>query len=117
MHIRRFDVANEVPIGDISQARGNSGALPYASPHGQTIQVPENEQQVFDTWLRDRWIEKDQFIQHFHDTGSFSSSLKEHPEIGLPLRLRHKREILDSFCFFIPPIIAFIWAQILRLIQ
>jgi Acyltransferase C-terminus len=117
MHIRRFDVAKEVPIGNISQARGNSGALPHATSHGQTVQVPEDERQVFDTWLQDRWIEKDQFIQHFYDTGSFSSSLKEHPEIDVPLQLKHKREILDAFCFFIPAITAFFWAQILRLIQ
>ena len=117
MHIRRFDVAKEVPIGNVSQARGNSGALPHDPPLGQTVQVPEDERQVFDTWLRDRWTEKDQLIQHFHDTGSFSSSLKKYPEIDVPLQLRHKREILDAFCFFIPPIFAFIWAQVRRLIQ
>jgi len=111
MHIRRFDVAKEVPIGNISQTRGNSGALPHDSPHGQMVQVPEDERQVFDTWLRDRWTEKDQLIQHFYDTGSFSSSLKKHPEIQVPLQLRHKREILYAFCFFVPLIVAFIWAQ------
>jgi len=112
MHIRRFDVAKEVPIGNMS--RGIS-----SSPHGKTVEadVPEDERQTFDVWLRERWTEKDQLIQRFHDTGSFSSPLEKHLKIDVPLELRHKSEVLNAFCFFIPPIIGFAWAQIRHLAQ
>jgi Acyltransferase C-terminus len=117
MHIRRFDVAKEVPIGNLSSPRGISEVLQNGSPHGQSVgaDVPEDERRTFDVWLRDRWTEKDQLMQRFHDTGSFSSSLEKHPKIDVPIQLRHNREILDAFCFFIPPIIGFAWAQIRRL--
>jgi hypothetical protein len=117
MHIRRFDVAKEVPIGNVSPARSNYGALQNGSPHGKTVgvDVPEDERQTFDVWLRDRWTEKDQLMQRFHDTGSFSPSLERHPGTSVPLQLRHQREILDAFFFFIPPIIGFAWAQIRHL--
>lgn len=117
MHIRRFDVAKDVPIGNMS--RGISGTLPNGSPHGETgqVDVPEDERQIFDVWLRERWIEKDQLMQRFHDTGSFSSTPEKHLKIDIPLRLRHKSEIFNAFYFFIPPIIGFAWAQIRRLAQ
>ena len=91
MHIRRFDVAKHVPIGALSQPNG--------SPRGQTIgvDVPEDERNAFDIWLRNRWSEKDQLMQRFYDTGSFSPSLDKSPALDIPLRLRHNREILDAY--------------------
>ncbi|KAI0308051.1 acyltransferase-domain-containing protein [Multifurca ochricompacta] len=114
MHIRRFDVAKGVPIGNLFP---NSGTVPNGSPHGQTVgvDVPEDERQTFDIWLRNRWIEKDQLMQRLHDTGSFSSSLAKYPEINIPLQLRRNREVLDAFCFFIPAIIGYTWSHLRRL--
>jgi len=111
MHIRRFDVAKDVPIGDIP--RSISGTLHDGLSNGQMlgVDVPEDERQTFDVWLRNRWTEKDQLIQRFHDTGSFSSSLGKYPEIIIPLQLRHRREVLDAFSFFIPAIVGYAWAQ------
>lgn len=109
MHIRRFDVAADVPIGNIS--RSISG-IPLGPSHGQ-VDVPEDERQTFDVWLRDRWVEKDQLIQRFHDTGSFSP-LDKYPEIDVPLKLRHKREVIDVFLFFIPALVGYAWTQLKR---
>jgi Acyltransferase C-terminus len=109
MHIRRFDVAADVPIGNIS--RSISGT-PLGPSHGQ-VDVPEDERQTFDVWLRDRWVEKDQLIQRFHDTGSFSP-LDKYPEIDVPLKLRHKREVIDVFLFFIPALVGYAWTQLKR---
>jgi hypothetical protein len=95
MHIRRFDVAVDVPIGNISGG----------------VDVPEDERQAFDVWLRDRWIEKDKLIQRFHDTGTFSSSLDKYPEIDVPLELRHKREVFGIFLFFIPAL-GYAWSRL-----
>ncbi|KAF8272976.1 acyltransferase-domain-containing protein [Lactarius quietus] len=105
MHIRRFDVAKHVPIGA------------HRSPHGQAIgvDVPDDEREAFDVWLRDRWSEKDQLMQRFYDTGSFSPSLDKFPALDIPLQLRHKWEILDAYCFFIPAIVGYAWTKLCHL--
>jgi hypothetical protein len=115
MHIRRFDVAKHVPIGALS---GTSRSQLNGSPHGQTIgvDVPEDEREAFDVWLRDRWSEKDQLLQRFYDTGSFSS-LDKSPALDIPLQLRHKIEILNAYCFFVPAIVGYAWTQICRLVM
>src|SRR6266404_2643233 len=114
MHIRRFDVANHVPIGALSS--GTSRPQPNGSPTGPTtgVDVPDNEREAFDAWLRDRWTEKDQFMQRFYDTGSFSHSLDKASALDIPLQLRHMREILDAYCFFIPAIIGYAWTKLRR---
>ena len=72
IHIRRFDVATDVPIGNIPRSIPRNSANGLS--RGQILggDVPEEERQTFDVWLRDRWIEKDKLMQRFHDTGSFS---------------------------------------------
>jgi len=117
MHIRRFDVTTDVPIGHIP--RDTSSTLSNGFPHGQILQVdvPEDERLAFDVWLRDRWFEKDKLFQRFHDTGSFSPSLDEYPEIHVPLQLRHKREVLHAFGFFIPALVGYAWNQGRRMVR
>ena len=112
MHIRRYDVAKHVPIGALSG--GASRYQPNGSPHRQTtgVDVPEDEREAFDVWLRDRWSEKDQLMQRFYDTGSFSPSPDKFPALDVPLQLRHKREILDAYCFFIPAIVGYAWTKV-----
>ncbi len=107
MHIRRFDVAGDVPIGNISS--GMSKTQPSGDIPG--VDLPEDERQAFDVWLRDRWIEKDRLIQRFHDTGTFSSSLDKYPEIDVPLELRHMREVFGIFLFFIPAL-GYAWSRL-----
>ncbi|KAH9178884.1 acyltransferase-domain-containing protein [Lactarius sanguifluus] len=115
MHIRRFDVAKHVPIGALPS--GASRTQPNGYPQGQTtgIDVSEDEREVFDVWLRNRWFEKDQLMQRFYDTGSFSPSLDKFPALDIPLQLRNKREILDAYCFFIPAIIGYAWTKFCHL--
>ena len=106
MHIRRFDVAADVPIGNVSH--GMSKTPPRGEVPG--VDVPEDERHAFDVWLRDRWIEKDNFIQRFHDTGTFSS-LDKYPGIDVPLELRRQREIFGIFLFFIPAL-GYAWSRL-----
>ncbi len=108
MHIRRFDVAADVPIGNVprSMSRTPLDGLPPG-----VVDVPEDERQTFDVWLRDRWVEKDKFIQRFHDTGSFSSSLDKYPETHVPLQLRRNRELFGVFLFFIPAL-GYAWSRL-----
>ncbi len=114
MHIRRFGVAADVPIGKVpsSMSRTPLGGL----PRGQTldVDVPEDERQTFDVWLRDRWIEKDKLMQRFHDTGSFSPTLDKYPEIDVPLQLKSKQEVFGLFFFLVPALVGYAWTRLQR---
>ncbi|PCH33504.1 acyltransferase-domain-containing protein [Wolfiporia cocos MD-104 SS10] len=103
MHIRCFDVAKEVPIGDTSAA--NPNVLPNGSAKAQEIDIPETEREKFELWLRDLWREKDTLIANYLETGALVDPAKQ---IEIPLQLRSKREVLDAFCFFMPA--AVFWA-------
>ncbi|KAJ7071291.1 acyltransferase-domain-containing protein [Mycena amicta] len=106
MHLRMFDVATEVPIGDLSKT--NSAVLPD-SKAAVEVDIPESEKDAFDVWLRELWQEKDESITRWFDASSFAKE-----SFDIPLRLRHKRDILDAFAFFIPSGVEYVWARIRR---
>ncbi|ETW87460.1 hypothetical protein HETIRDRAFT_31375 [Heterobasidion irregulare TC 32-1] len=112
IHIRRFDVAKEVPIGNIFTSNSNGLSNDSAATTILEAEVPEVEREVFDLWLRERWVEKDRFMQRYLDTGTFSSHPKTQPPVIIPLQLRHRREVLDAFCFFVPAIAGFVWSKV-----
>lgn len=95
LHLRMFDVRNEVPIGDLSNSKPSPGEK------GETVEVeiPPVERDTFDSWIRRLWQEKDESIDHFHRQGSFSPTQAEETVARIPLKLHKKREILDAFCF------------------
>ena len=106
MHIRCFDVATEVPMGDMSAT--NPTVLPHSS-HDERVQevdIPEKERETFELWLRELWREKDKLISKYLETGSMIDDGKLTVEI--PLRLKRTREVFDAFCFFTP--VAVFWA-------
>ncbi|KAF7306685.1 putative acyltransferase CST26 [Mycena indigotica] len=104
MHLRMFDVASEVPIGDLS--RTNSAVLPDSKAPVE-VEIPDREKSVFDVWLRELWQEKDESITRWFNTSSFDNF-----HLDIPLRLRTKREVLDAFAFFIPSGVQYLWTTI-----
>lgn len=111
MHIRKFRVAGEVPIGDVS--RSNPASLPNGSGRrGAAIEVdiPEEEKTIFDVWLRELWREKDKQVSRFLDTGSLVEDSQDRFEI--PLEVRSSTEILDAFAFFVPAVIGWIYSRL-----
>jgi Acyltransferase C-terminus len=113
IHLRCFDVVNDVPIGDISAT--SPKALPTSSPNGQPIEIdiPDEEKAKFELWLRKLWQDKDQMISRYHDTGSFSPAGHDSQDcVQISLKLRDKREILDAFCFFVPALVGLLWAKV-----
>lgn len=106
MHIRRFDVAKEVPIGDTSTS--NPRACLNDSNESQPIEVdiPEAEREIFELWLRDIWRQKDRLLIKYLDTGSLVDDAEA--QVYIPLKLRHAYEVLDAFCFFMPAAVC--WA-------
>lgn len=89
IHLRIFDVARDIPIGDVSKASGI----------GRGAEASESEREAFDLWLRDRWTEKDRLMAGFYRDGKFTPG-KEGANI--PLVLRSNLDVLNAFCFFVP---------------
>ena len=110
MHIRKFNVAREVPIGDLSSSHSQTLSNGTYQSQSVEIEVPEAERTKFDLWLRDLWREKDIRMTKFLETGSLADEGQERIEI--PLKLKHKREVLDAFCFFIPALIGWSWTKV-----
>ena len=113
VHLRVFNIAQDVPIGDLSAS--NPRTVPKGTSNGQTMEVdiPEEEKQEFDLWLRELWRNKDQLITRFLERDSFVAEKSDVvAKVEFPLQLRHKREIPDAFCFFIPALLGFLWAKL-----
>lgn len=109
MHIRLFDIAKDVPIGDISLS--DPQILPHGSAESTTeIEIPEPEREIFDLWLRALWREKDVLLQKFLDTGSLVD--RTEVQVRIPLQLRQKREVLDAFCLFMPVAVVWTWLKL-----
>jgi hypothetical protein len=113
MHLRVFDVCNDVPIGDISAS--NPKAIYERQDKGRTVEVDfsDEEKEKFDLWVRKLWQDKDELIVRFHDTGSFVAG-KETTCVDIPLELRQKRVLLYSFCFFLPVLFGYVFTKLNR---
>jgi len=76
------------------------------------VDIPPEEKDVFDEWLRELWEAKDDDMERFLDTGSFrhKGDSGAAPSVGIRLELRDKKDILDAFCFFWPATIGYLWS-------
>lgn len=45
-------------------------------------EIPLDDQHEFDSWLRERWTEKDQLLEEYYETGRFPSELAGSIEVG-----------------------------------
>jgi Acyltransferase C-terminus len=111
MHIRHFNVAKEVPIGDVSSSDSSIPSQDSNASSVLEVDVPESEREVFDLWVRNLWQDKDRLISRFHETGTFSPSLETSPELSIPVELRHPHDLLDPLFFFVPVVARFIWTK------
>ncbi|KDQ63833.1 hypothetical protein JAAARDRAFT_54021 [Jaapia argillacea MUCL 33604] len=110
MHIRRFKVADDVPIGDLSASNPNSMPNGSAGSHAIETDVPEKERIEFEDWLRDLWREKDDMMSKFLKVGAFPA--EKGARVDIPLQLRQKREVLDAFGLFIPALVGYAWTRL-----
>ncbi|KIK04274.1 hypothetical protein K443DRAFT_93492 [Laccaria amethystina LaAM-08-1] len=104
MHLRTFDVTQSIPVGNLETSRTNSSV---------EADIPAEEKEKFDLWLRKLWREKDESMDRFYETGFFdTSSASKGLKVEIPLKLGRKREILDAFCFFLPAGVAYLWGRV-----
>ncbi|KAK4701781.1 hypothetical protein P7C70_g4443, partial [Phenoliferia sp. Uapishka_3] len=99
VHIRKWDVSTEVPLGTIDGSEGT-----------------EEEKKIFEEWLRARWGEKDALMDSFVQSGSFGVGAGAEKDIkregsgaGVvwPIQLRNWWEIAGAFSYGIP--LALVW--------
>lgn len=104
MHLRMFDVRKDVPIGDLSSTKSTPGE----KGGSVEVEIPPAEKDIFDSWLRKLWQEKDDSIDSFHNAGSLTFAKRsDTTAVQIPLQLRRNWEILDAFCFFWPATLAY----------
>ena len=109
MHLRIFDVAKDVPIGNISESIVSNGSANNPAEHD----LSEREKGTFDIWLRRLWSEKDGYITKFLETGTTPNKQKP---VEIPLELRSRSEIAEAYCFFAPLLIAYWWKRLTDLV-
>ncbi|KAJ7102195.1 acyltransferase-domain-containing protein [Mycena belliarum] len=104
MHLRMFDVATNVPIGDLSKT--NAAVNPRSSSAVE-VEIPEKEKASFDVWLRELWHEKDMSMTKWFNGASFGE-----PSFEIPLRLRNKTDMCNGLGFFLPTIVGYVCSRI-----
>ncbi|KAF9243936.1 acyltransferase-domain-containing protein [Melanogaster broomeanus] len=114
IHLRTFDVAKDVPIGDISES--DPGVIPNGTGGAGAVEVDfsEYEKTIFDMWLRRLWTEKDEYITKFLERDTTPSGQEP---VEIPLGLRNKSEIAHAFCFFAPAVATYGWRKLANLLQ
>lgn len=109
MHLRIFDVAKDVPIGNTSES-----VVPNESARNSVeFDLSEREKVEFDIWLRNLWLEKDVHITQFLETDTAPN--KQIP-VEIPLELRTRSEIAEAYCFFAPLFMTYWWKRLTELV-
>ncbi|KAI0757160.1 acyltransferase-domain-containing protein [Daedaleopsis nitida] len=114
MHIRKFDVNRDIPIGNVSAT--NPDVIPSGSTKDTVeVDIPEAEREAFELWLRNLWREKDKLMARYLDTGYLSASAESaspSASVIIPVRLKHSYEVLDAFCFLVPAVFGWAWSKL-----
>ncbi|KAF5368472.1 hypothetical protein D9758_002417 [Tetrapyrgos nigripes] len=110
IHLRMFDVAADVPIGDLSATNPAVDVEPSPEKSTVEVEIPEVEKTTFDLWLRELWREKDESITRWHEKEKFSEASP--PPVEIPLKLNQTRDIFDAFCFFLPAAAGYVWGRV-----
>jgi lysocardiolipin and lysophospholipid acyltransferase len=120
IHVRRFKVDGDIPVGDLPRPRSNSQSR-RSSRYDKgkdrdkdrtpvEIPVPEKERRAFEEWLRTIWREKDELFEHYYVTGRFA--VEGQKEVIIPVKLRGVKQYMDAFCFFAPVVV---WRVVAKL--
>ncbi|KZT41410.1 hypothetical protein SISSUDRAFT_981995 [Sistotremastrum suecicum HHB10207 ss-3] len=106
LHLRIYDVKTEVPIGDVDIRRDK------AATHSRTeSEATQEERQVFENWLLQRWREKDALLEGFHQIGLLAPPKKSQTEcfnerFTIPMALGSLWELVALLLSMTPSIIA-----------
>jgi len=106
IHVRMFDVYEDIPIGDLSEV-----SMTDTKPTSAEVDVPDEERDAFDLWLQQLWREKDATIERYYETGSLAKA-GEKGSIEFPVELKRTKDILDAFCLGLPAALVYSWRKL-----
>ena len=127
-HVRLYNVQRDVPLyapstSSIPQAIKDDPSLSLEQrkvlaqsmakkPH--LLEPREEDKAAFDTWLRERWYEKDELMEKWHQGGQkkLGTGSEGEQEVVVPLKLRTMGEIMDAFCWFAPVLAGYIFSNL-----
>lgn len=118
-HVRLYNVQKDVPlrVGKTEAERNINMSLSDRKEAAQAavkepglLEPDKEDKRMFDTWLRERWMEKDAWIEDWKQRGEVGPLVpkdrnKNIQEITLPLKLRNTVEVMDAFVWFAPLIL------------
>lgn len=116
-HVRLFNVQREIPLrasGVMTNGASmdeRRAAVQAESERPSLLELNDEDKKVFDVWLRERWMEKDAWLNQWHDRGGQGSLIVNDKvqEVVIPVRLRSIWEGLAAFAYFIPTILVLIY--------
>lgn len=127
-HVRLYNVQKEVPLyapstSSIPQATKDDPSLTLEqrrilaqsmSSHPDLLEPGEEDKKAFDTWLRERWYEKDELMEKWYQGGQkrLGTGSEGEQEVVIPLELRSIGEIMDGFCWFAPVLAGYVFSKL-----
>jgi len=80
----------------------------------QLLEPGEEDKKAFDTWLRERWFEKDELIEKWYQGGqkSLGTGSEDEEEVVIPLELQTTIETMDAFCWFAPALVGYTFSRL-----
>lgn len=106
---------SSIPIGELlPNGIGKSRSTLYTTTEKSIEREPsEEEKKVFGDWLLSRWRLKDELLEHFYQTGSFSgASGVSSSSATLPVQLSSQADYANLFLGILPG--AWIGYELLR---
>ena len=81
-------------------------------PH--LLEPGEEDKKAFDTWLQERWLEKDELMEKWYQCGQkrLGTGSEGEQEVVIPLELRSAGEIMDAFCWFAPALAGYFLSRL-----
>lgn len=100
IHIRKYPLST-VPIGKIEPKLA-------LTPEQLFDSVTEEEKDVFDLWVRERWNEKDDLMNEFYKNGKFKGEEKDQSRILIKSELKGIDDWLAIFSNLLAPYIVYL---------
>ena len=127
-HVRLYNVQRDVPLyapstSSIPQAIKDDPSLTLEqrrviaqnmSTRPHLLEPGEEDKKAFDTWLRERWFEKDELMEKWYEGGQkrLGTGSEGEREVVIPLELRSIGEIMDAFCWFAPALAGYAFSKL-----
>ena len=127
-HVRLYNVQKDVPLyapstSSIPQVMKDDPSLNLEqrmivaqkmASKPQLLEPGEEDKKTFDAWLRERWYEKDELMEKWHQSGQkkLGTASEGEQEVVIPLELRTAGEIMDAFCWFAPALVGYIFSKL-----